>query len=225
MRMICYNYTGIITAILFTIACVPVHADNSFINSGILAYTAGDFASAYTAFSVAANSGDANAQTYLGSLYFVGEGAPQDYAQAAQWYTQAAEQGQPGAQLLLAGLYYCGQGVPKSYVQAYVLYTAAAYNPSASNDVSTTAMGQRTSLIPLLDADQMLLAQRSVDAWASSHPLKMDQQPSVQQSAPPVGTDPVSVELAPLPSCDQATAKRTWTAGKAAVAQPAQTSN
>jgi TPR repeat protein len=46
----------------------------------------------------AAQSGDANAQYWLGVMYHNGQGVPQDYAQAISWFRKAAAQGDADAQ-------------------------------------------------------------------------------------------------------------------------------
>ena len=46
----------------------------------------------------AARQGHADAQSFLGSLYYNGEGVPQDYKEAFRWFLAAAEQGNALAQ-------------------------------------------------------------------------------------------------------------------------------
>jgi TPR repeat protein len=85
-----------------------------------------------------AQNGDPSAQAYLGYLYAIGRGVPQDYTQAAIWYRRAAEQGNSGAQYELGLLYDKGQGVPVNVIQAekwLILATAAA--PKAAADDRT----------------------------------------------------------------------------------------
>jgi len=74
----------------------------------------------------AAESGDANAQKTLGSLYFTGDGVQQDFAQALHWFTQAAEQGHAIAAYNVGVLNDKGLGVKKSYKEAGVWYRKAA---------------------------------------------------------------------------------------------------
>jgi hypothetical protein len=74
----------------------------------------------------AAQSGDANAQFNLGTMYLKGRGVPQDYAQALSWFHKAAEQGNAFAQNNLGFMYYFGQGVPEDYAQAAYWYRKAA---------------------------------------------------------------------------------------------------
>ena len=74
----------------------------------------------------AASRGDAEAQFYLGSCYFNGDGVSQDYKQAVYWLTKAANQGNAEAQFGLGSCYYNGYGVSQDYKQAVYWYTKAA---------------------------------------------------------------------------------------------------
>jgi len=67
-----------------------------------------------------AQQGNAQAQTYIGYLYYNGEGVPTDYQEAAKWYRKAAEQGHARAQYYLGVMYYLGKGVPKDYVLSHM---------------------------------------------------------------------------------------------------------
>ena len=81
-----------------------------------------------------AQRGNPEAQAYLGYLYALGRGVPQDYTQAALWYRRAADQGHSGAQYELGLLYDKGQGVPVNVVEAekwLILATAAAPREAA----------------------------------------------------------------------------------------------
>jgi len=73
-----------------------------------------------------ADSGDAEAQKSLGSIYAKGQGVKQSYAEAAKWYRQAADQGHAGAQAALGELYEAGQGVPCDDAEAARWYRRAA---------------------------------------------------------------------------------------------------
>jgi len=72
-----------------------------------------------------AEQGNAAAQAYLGYIYALGRGVPQDAAKAAQWYQQAAAQGIAGAQCSLGLLYAAGLGVSKDEAKAVQLYKQA----------------------------------------------------------------------------------------------------
>ena len=67
----------------------------------------------------AAQSGDNDAQFYLGALYSAGVGRPRSDEEAFRWFSRAAEQGHSHAMLVLAGLYAIGRGCPKDNLSAY----------------------------------------------------------------------------------------------------------
>ena len=73
-----------------------------------------------------ANSGDAEAQYAIGSLFLTGEGVPQDSSIAYKYILAAAEQGLIDAQHDLASMYKIGDGVGQSIQEALKWYTAAA---------------------------------------------------------------------------------------------------
>jgi hypothetical protein len=92
-------------------------------------YTAYDRASMAASLQVwlpAAQSGDAEAQTYVGEIYEKGIGGQPDYAAAASWYRKAADQGWAPAQINLGQLYELGLGVEKDPAQALNWYRRAS---------------------------------------------------------------------------------------------------
>jgi Sel1 repeat len=70
-------------------------------------------------YSQAAQSGDSDAQFYLGALYSSGVGRPRSDAEAFRWFSRAADQGHSHAMLVLGGLYAVGRGTPKDNLNAY----------------------------------------------------------------------------------------------------------
>ncbi len=75
---------------------------------------------------MAAEQGDADAQTDLGIMYDNGFGVPQDYAAALKWYRKAAEQGYADAQHSLGDMYANSYGVTQDYVQAHMWFNLSA---------------------------------------------------------------------------------------------------
>src|ERR1700744_4166750 len=67
----------------------------------------------------AAQSGNDDAEFYLGALYSAGIGVPRSDPEAFRWISRAADQGHSHAMLILAGLYATGRGVQKDNIQAY----------------------------------------------------------------------------------------------------------
>ena len=76
-------------------------------------------------FKMAAEAGDAVAQTHMGWFYDKGEGVKQDYNAALKWYRMAAAQDYPAAEDLLARMYRDGHGVPPNYSLAAELFKKA----------------------------------------------------------------------------------------------------
>lgn len=84
-----------------------------------------DYEKAVRWFRKAAEQGDSDAQTNLGSLYLLGDRIPQDYTEALKWLRAAADQGHPFAQTKLGIMYEKGRGVPQDYVQAHMWFSLA----------------------------------------------------------------------------------------------------
>ena len=73
-------------------------------------------------FTPLAKSGDAKAQNYLGSMYYIGNGVEQDYKQSYNWYRLAAEQGNRDAQYSIGNMYLLGEGVEQDNLKAAYWY-------------------------------------------------------------------------------------------------------
>jgi len=74
-----------------------------------------------------AEQGHAIAQFNLGTMYYQGEGVPQNYTEAMKWYKKAAEQEHAIAQLKLGLIYDKGHiGIPKNNIKAYIWYGLAS---------------------------------------------------------------------------------------------------
>ena len=87
--------------------------------TGLSAFNAGDYASAFADWWPLAVKGDAKAQASLGFLYYAGKGVGRDDRKALVWFSRAAEAGQPTAQFFLGLQYFYGRGVPRDLAQAY----------------------------------------------------------------------------------------------------------
>jgi TPR repeat protein len=98
-------------AALVGLACQAVAGP---VEDGDAAYKRGDYAEALRLFRPAAEDGNARAQHGLCTLYYLGQGVPQDPAAAAQWCRKAADQGDAAAQLSLGLMYAMGHGVPQN---------------------------------------------------------------------------------------------------------------
>ncbi len=111
---------------------LAAHVAAGPIEDAAAAYGKGDYAEALKLFRLAADQGNASAQTALGIMYAMGQGVTQDYAEAAKWYRKAADQGDTSAQYNLGSIYRTGQGVPQDYAEAAKFFRLAANRGSAN---------------------------------------------------------------------------------------------
>ncbi len=129
---------------------------------GWAAFKRGDYATAMKLWRPLAEQGDANAQFYLGFMYAMGKGVPQDDAEAVKWSRLAAEQGVADAQFLLGVMYANGQGTSQDYVEAMKWFQLAAAqgheNARKNRDI---AAGRMTP-------DQIAEAERLAREWKST---------------------------------------------------------
>jgi len=91
-----------------------------------VAYDRADPATALKIWLSRAESGDGDAQVYVGELYEKGPGSDPDYARAAEWYEKAARAGSAQGKNHLAYLYEQGLGVQRDAARAVNLYREAA---------------------------------------------------------------------------------------------------
>ena len=100
-----------------------------------------------------AQTGDKEAQTYVGEVYekSLGGAAP-DYASAATWYRKAAEQGHPRALMNLGLLYERGLGVEKDLTKAMEYYrkSSGLGKIIVANDPGSTVDNMRNQEIDRL---------------------------------------------------------------------------
>ncbi len=99
--------------------------------TGLYAYSAGDFETAYREWLPLAESGDAQSQYQLGLMQLNGEGVEADDVTALKWFAMAADQGYMPSLVRLAELYYTGRGTDHDHDEAVRLYTQAADQSNA----------------------------------------------------------------------------------------------
>ena len=101
-------------------------AERNQLSIAVKALDRGDYTTALPAFRWLAEQGHAEAQYFVGAMYDLGQGVPEDDRQAVVWYRKAAEQGHASAQVSLGVMYDFGRGVPEDDRQAVVWYLKAA---------------------------------------------------------------------------------------------------
>ena len=129
---------------------------------GYAAFEREDYAQAVKWYRLAADQGDAEAQSNRVIMYDKGEGVPQDYAQAVKWYRLAAEQGNAAAQSGLGVMYARGEGVPQDYVLAHMWFNLGAAQGDAN------AVDNRDIAASKMTRDQLAEAQRLARDWKPS---------------------------------------------------------
>ena len=101
------------------------------VREGSRAHKKGDYAEALRLFRLAAEQGEADAQSWLGLMYSLGHGVTQSNVEACRWFRLAAEQGEPWAQYRLGMMYEKGHGVGQDYAEAFRLFRLAAEQDEA----------------------------------------------------------------------------------------------
>ena len=91
-----------------------------------VSYDRADLGTALKIWLADAQTGDAQAQVYVGEIFERGVGGQADYAAAAQWYQRAADQGFTPAMINLGQLYEQGRGVEKDEIKALNYYRQAS---------------------------------------------------------------------------------------------------
>jgi len=139
-------------------------------------------------YSQAAQSGDSEAQFYMGALYSSGVGRPRSDQEAFRWFSRAADQGHSHAMLVLAGLYAIGRGTSNDNLNAYKW----AYIVSVGTRVEEFRNGAR-QLISVLETrmtpEQVNLAKTAAGGWRAVR----------TQAKPAVPTDNVRQDSQPPP--------------------------
>jgi Sel1 repeat len=153
----------------------------------------------------AAQSGDDEAQFYLGSLYSAGIGVPRSDPEAFRWFARAANQGHSHAMLIVAGLYATARGVARNNVEAYKW----AYIVNGASRVEQFRDGSR-QLMGLLEIrmspQDVTLAKAAAGSWRAVVAPRPAQAPppaaDYSRAAPPVpaAQTPVVATAAPAPA-------------------------
>lgn len=90
------------------------------------AFESGDYETAFNLWVPVAENGNAEAQNYLGIMYYLGFGVDKDYKKALGWYEKAAKAGHADAQKNYGDMNNFGRGIRKDNYQAYKWYFAAS---------------------------------------------------------------------------------------------------
>jgi len=107
-------------------------------------YQQDDIANALTWFKKAAKNGEAQAQYYLGYIYYSGTGGQTiDYQTSLKWYTEAANQDQAEAMYMTGFQYYAGQGIPKNATTAMQWFKKSALLGNGDAQIMVATLYQK----------------------------------------------------------------------------------
>ncbi len=165
----------------------------------------------------AAQSGDDDAEFYLGALYAAGIGVQHSDEEAFRWFMRAANQGHSHAMLIVSGLYAIGRGVAKDSVKAYEY----AYIVSSATKIDEWRNGSR-QLMGVLESrmtpDEVNRARTDASRW---HATGKSNQVSVPpNNAPRAPVPPQPPQITSNPQPQPATAATTPAPQPAASSKP-----
>jgi|SRR5579871_521739 len=154
----------------------------------------------------AAQSGDDDAEFYLGALYSAGVGVQQSDEEGFRWFMRAADQGHSHAMLIVGGLYAIGRGVAKDNVKAYEY----AYIVSSATKVDEWRNGSR-QLMGVLESrmtpDEVNRARTDASRWhaTGTSSTQLSAPPNVAPRAPVPPQSPQITSNPPPPPATAAT--------------------
>ncbi len=129
------NIRKLTLVIFFIFTAVSAHANK--IDEALDAMNADDFTTALSIFRPLAKQGDAQAQFWLGAMYFYGKGLPQDIQEAKTWIEKAAQRGYAKAQNFLGKIYRDGiAGTPINNQESVKWFRLAAEQDYAVAQIS-----------------------------------------------------------------------------------------
>ena len=105
------------------------------------AFDSGNYETALNLWLPLAENGDADAQNYLGIIYYLGLGTQKNYKKALEWYGRAAKAGHADAQRNYGDMINFGRGTHKDNYEAYKWYFAASQqgNEKAKREIEVIA--------------------------------------------------------------------------------------
>ena len=111
-------------------------------------FNEGKYQQAYKLFLPLPKSGDADAQNYLGIIYYLGLLGHHDRKRALEWYEKAAKQKHASAQLNLGRLIERKADQPGDYMRAYMWYYSAMENGNEDAKKSIRLLLETLKLFP-----------------------------------------------------------------------------
>jgi TPR repeat protein len=113
-----------------------------------VAFDKGDYETALKLWMPKAENNDAEAQNYIGIIYFLGLGVNRDYKKAIYWYEKSARAGYSDAQRNFGDMLHFGRGIQRDNYQAYKWYFAAAQQGNHGAEKQIEVMSASGNLSP-----------------------------------------------------------------------------
>jgi TPR repeat protein len=148
----------VVVGILLLSFGAPVVAgspEHDAIVAAVAAGNGGDYATELRLLRPLADQGVADAQHYLGYMYYFGEGVPQDYAEAMKWFLFAANQGVLPSQFQLGNMYDLGKGVPQDLVRAHMWFNLGAAKGDLEANALRDIVEQRMTPAQIAEAQKL----------------------------------------------------------------------
>ena len=124
---------------------------------GMNAYRSGDYPTAFRELEPLAEQGYADAQFYLGAMYYLGIGASQNYKNAFKWFKLAAKQGNAPAQSNLGVMYAVGEGVIQDNVRAHMWANLSALNGNENGAKLRYSLAKKMNPSQVAEAQKLAL--------------------------------------------------------------------
>ncbi|MGA6993754.1 MAG: tetratricopeptide repeat protein [Candidatus Deferrimicrobiaceae bacterium] len=135
------------------------------VKDAIASIERGDYEKAYRIIKPLAEQGDAHAQCILATMYFNGQGFPQDYTGAAKWFRRAAGQGHAEAQHNLGLLYKVGRGGPQDHILAHMWFNLAASQLHVPAEAREVVVKERDIVASKMTPEQIAEANQLAWEW------------------------------------------------------------
>lgn len=146
-------------------------------NLGVMLATRGKYKEAANWYKQAADMGLATAAYNLGTLYYNGQGFPQDYGKALHWFEEAAMRNDPYAEFQLGMMYGNGKGVDADPAAELRWYTKAAEQGLPAAQYNLAVMYHNAESVDQDDVKAyawLLLAERNGVDVAEAKPIITD---------------------------------------------------
>lgn len=186
---------------LALLAAPPVLAD---IQAGRIAFSQGDYATAFKEFNAAATAGDSSGQYLAGEMLMQGRGIAKDSKRGLTLLEASARGGHVGAQSMVGAIYAFGQDMPADYTKAlsFLRPAAAAGDMHAQNNLAALTffgLGTERDIVEALTWARRASAKRLVAAIRLEKDIMAQATPEQIAAADARAREPLAPLAPPTP--------------------------